>query len=569
MGAEPPPLSAAEARATCHAEVARFVKPLLLAIGLLLFGFTFVTPFVTPFPTSVPIAVAEAILGFAFLGGHIALKRPSGEHRVNAIFTALSIGAISMVILSFALMKSAQVNSAVVLLVLSAGIVMLSWPWFIAVVGIYAVGWTAAMFYLGPPEEWAQLLFTVAAAAVLSVMAHAARLSTHLRLEALRRHEVRQREELEEGLRALRETQDRLQRVLSAAPVIVFATDALGMVTLVGGRGLAARGWDKIELVGRRAEDVLSALPAERARMDRALLGESTVGTTIQDGTTLDTFWSPALDEDGRVAGAICVAIDVSERVRALEEERKAAQRETDIEHLREMDKFKTRILNTASHELNTPLTPIKLQMHLLKRSASNMNDAQQRAIALLDRNVDRLAGLVSDIMDVARLQEGHLHLQPADIDLGTVVLEAVASYDAVARSKSIDLRADVESGVMVRGDAGRLMQILFNLLGNATKFTPDGGAIKVEMHAKDSDIVLSVSDTGPGMDADQLARLFRPFSQVHDLARTSHGGTGLGLYISRGLAEHHGGALTCESEGPDQGTTFRLTLPRLVAPTA
>lgn len=241
-----------------------------------------------------------------------------------------------------------------------------------------------------------------------------------------------------------------------------------------------------------------------------------------------------------------------------------AALRLAEIEKLREMGQFKTRILNMAAHELNTPLTPLRLQTHLLLSGSLGGLEARQRhAVEVVDRNVNRLATLVQEILDVARLQGGHLKVVAAPVDLAGAVGEAVDSFAETARRLSINLAVQAEPGLAVQADRGRLLQILFNLLSNALKFTPEGGQVRIAAAREGSGTIrIEVRDSGSGMTAEQIGRLFQPFSQVHDTETLTVPGTGLGLYICRGLAEAMGGRIEAASEGPGKGSTFRLRLP-------
>lgn len=240
-----------------------------------------------------------------------------------------------------------------------------------------------------------------------------------------------------------------------------------------------------------------------------------------------------------------------------------AALRLAEIEKLREMSQFKTRILNMAAHELNTPLTPLRLQTHLLlSGSLGNLEARQRHAVEIVDRNVNRLATLVQEILDVARLQGGRLKVQPAPVELAGAVNEAVDSYAETARRLGIDLAVQVEPGLAVQVDRGRLLQILFNLLSNALKFTPAGGQVLLHAAAESGFARIEVRDSGSGLTQEQISRLFQPFTQVHDTQAITVPGTGLGLYICRGLAEAMGGRIEASSPGPGQGSTFRLHLP-------
>lgn len=266
--------------------------------------------------------------------------------------------------------------------------------------------------------------------------------------------------------------------------------------------------------------------------------------------------------ESGVPGGAILLVRDVTEARRAEEARRVASQRLQDIERLEEMNRFKTQLLNTASHELNTPLTPLRLQTHLLRSGAlGELNERQRKSVAILDRNLGRLSALVGDVLDVARIQAGRLKLRPETIDLATLVAHAVETFEEPALARGIALEVAASEPLAVRADPARLTQVLFNLVSNAMRFTPEGGRIEVRALAEGAVARVDVADTGIGLEKRQIDALFQPFSQVHE---DSRGGTGLGLYISRGILAEHGGAIACESDGPGHGTTFSLRLPLL-----
>lgn len=240
-------------------------------------------------------------------------------------------------------------------------------------------------------------------------------------------------------------------------------------------------------------------------------------------------------------------------------------ERDVEVERLEQLNNFKTQLLNTAAHELNTPLTPLRLQVHLLRsQSLGGLSDRQQKAVDVLERNVERLALLVSDILDVARLESGHLTVEREETDLVALVDEAVQSYEETARGVGIDLHLDSHGDVKVEADPRRILQVLYNLVSNGIKFTPEGGrvTITIEVDMGTQEAIVAVTDTGLGMSRSQLDALFEPFSRVHDTETTAIPGTGLGLYISRGIVQQHDGIIEASSPGAGRGTTFRFTLP-------
>jgi len=267
--------------------------------------------------------------------------------------------------------------------------------------------------------------------------------------------------------------------------------------------------------------------------------------------------------EGGAVARIVGVAADVTAR-------HEAEARRAEVDRLRELAAFKTQFLNNAAHELATPLTPIKLEMASLRRQAfGDVTPQQKEALDLLDRNLDRLRVLVQDLLDAARLQGGRLKVVLRPLALAPLASDVVLSFKERAREAGVQLAAvGLSDLAQARGDDVRLSQVLTNLVHNALKFTPRGGRVEVALLRQGAEAVLAVRDTGMGLDADQVSRLFQPFAQVHDTVQHNVGGTGLGLYISKGIVEQHGGRLLVHSDGKGRGCTFEVHLPLAEAPT-
>lgn len=253
----------------------------------------------------------------------------------------------------------------------------------------------------------------------------------------------------------------------------------------------------------------------------------------------------------------------VVERARAEEERRLGIQRIAEVEQLKEVNKFKEQFIRTISHELGTPITPIKLQLHLLRRGdLGPLGPAQEHAVEVVSRNVERLGLLVQDMLDVSRIQSGRLKLVKEPVKMGRVLQEAFELFEESARQAGVQMDWPPSVPFEIEADPRRLVQILVNLLSNALKFTPPGGRVRVEVRAEPSQILVRVADNGTGLTREQIQQLFRPFSQVHESQAASRAGTGLGLYICKNLVEQHGGRIGCESEGPGRGATFWFTIP-------
>ncbi|HJQ93554.1 MAG TPA: PAS domain-containing sensor histidine kinase [Candidatus Thermoplasmatota archaeon] len=375
---------------------------------------------------------------------------------------------------------------------------------------------------------------------------------------------------------ALEQSEQRFRLAAAATQDVVWDWD-LGQGTLVWG--------DSIEpAFGYRMEGPQVGLaswtdhvhPDDRdavtGSLERAMAGGESTWKAEYRFQRADGSWATVLDRGailrdgaGRVVRVVGAMADLS-RVR--EAQARLAAKEAETGRLREQAAFKAQFLNNAAHELSTPLTPIKLQMASIRRGLfGDLGPEQAKAMDLLERNLDRLGLLVKDLLDAARLQSGHLGMAQRAIPLAGVVEDVVQSLGERAREQGVHLQAlDLSPVARVAGDGARLHQVLLNLVHNALKFTPRGGRIEVRLAVEGDVAVLEVRDTGAGLSADQMTHLFQPFMQVHDTVASSLGGTGLGLYISRGIVEQHDGTLTCASEGPGKGAAFTVRLPLLRA---
>ncbi|MGQ0534554.1 MAG: sensor histidine kinase [Methanobacteriota archaeon] len=371
--------------------------------------------------------------------------------------------------------------------------------------------------------------------------------------------------------------EEKYRELLEAAPDAVLVADADGRIVVANAQAERMFGYTRAEVVGQKIEMLLPERFRERHMGHRSAYAAAPktrpMGTGMElfarkkDGTEIpvEVSLSRLATRDGLLVTS--VLRDLTERKRTEAAERAAFESRVEIERLREMDGLKTHLLNTASHELNTPLTPLKLLIHRLKREhAGPLTAGQRRTIDILDRNIERLSVLVRNMLDVSRIQAGRLKLDLAPVDVNRAISEAAETFEEPARVAGVELRSFTTPGIVVRADVGRLTQVLFNLVSNALKFTPAGGRITIESAREGPEAVIRVRDTGAGLSEDQRARLFQPFVQVHDTTRTGPGGTGLGLYISRGIVEALGGRIRVESDGPRKGSTFVVTLP-LAAP--
>jgi PAS domain S-box-containing protein len=234
-----------------------------------------------------------------------------------------------------------------------------------------------------------------------------------------------------------------------------------------------------------------------------------------------------------------------------------------DVTQERELDRMKTEFVSQVSHELRTPLTAIKgFTDLLLDGDAGEMNEEQEEYLQTIQSNVDRLVTLINDLLDVARIESGRVKLNVEALDLLPLVESVVATLHPLILGKSQTLAVDVTPDLpQVNGDKDRVVQVLTNLVSNAYKYTPAGGAIRVEA-ARVGDLArIAVHDNGIGIAPEDLARLFSRFYRVDSSLTREIGGTGLGLSIVKSIVELHGGTVSVEST-PGAGSTFAFTLP-------
>jgi signal transduction histidine kinase/CheY-like chemotaxis protein len=230
-----------------------------------------------------------------------------------------------------------------------------------------------------------------------------------------------------------------------------------------------------------------------------------------------------------------------------------------------ESDRAKDQFLAMVSHELRTPLSPILAWSRMLKLGKL-AGDRQRAAFDAIERNASAQAQLIEDLLDVSRIVSGKLRLDVRPTALGSVIEAAVDALRPSAGAKQIRLQLvlDPRAG-MVLGDPDRLQQVVWNLVSNAVKFTPKGGRVQVALERVNSHVELSVSDTGDGIPADVLARVFERFWQAEAGPNRRHGGLGIGLAIVRHLVESHGGEVSAHSDGPGRGSVFTVKLPLMV----
>jgi signal transduction histidine kinase/DNA-binding response OmpR family regulator len=232
-------------------------------------------------------------------------------------------------------------------------------------------------------------------------------------------------------------------------------------------------------------------------------------------------------------------------------------------------NQLKSQFLANMSHELRTPLNAISGFSELMAEElAGPLNEKQKRFVGHIRQAAKHLLQLINDVLDLSKIEAGELRLEVAPLDPAPVLGEVASAMAALAREKAIELRTECEADLLVRADARRLKQILYNLLSNALKFTPESGRVDVKVWRNGDQIRFEVSDTGPGISLDDQRIIFDEFRQAAAAANGVKEGTGLGLAISKRLVERQGGQIEVESN-VGQGSLFRFWLPMAEASAA
>lgn len=270
----------------------------------------------------------------------------------------------------------------------------------------------------------------------------------------------------------------------------------------------------------------------------------------------------PIRDEGGRIVRWFGTSTDIDDHKRAETEREGLFAREREARNLaEEASRAKDNFLATISHELRTPLNAILGWARLLRGGASGPAQLE-RAFEVIERNALAQAKLVDDLLDVSRLSSGKVRLKRERVALAAAAREALDALASAALAKRLSLKVETDDEGEVIGDAERLQQIAWNLVSNAVKFSPAGASVRVALRREGGEVVLSVTDEGPGIPLGFLPHVFDPFRQADGSITRLHGGLGVGLSIARQFVELHGGTIAAASGGEGAGTTFTVRLP-------
>jgi PAS domain S-box-containing protein len=355
----------------------------------------------------------------------------------------------------------------------------------------------------------------------------------------------------------LRESEARFRAMADGAPVMIWAIDANGSIEFVNKafREFFAASAEQVQRDGWRTLLHPDDAPAYQAVYDDALARRAPFRAQARvrgaDGSWrwIETHATPRIGPHGEFLGYVGVSPDVTALMEAQEV-------------LREADQRKDEFLATLAHELRNPLAPIRTAAEVLTRP-DLADDQLSWSRQVIHRQVEHMARLLDDLLDVARITRGKLQLRKQPVDLGTVVDTAVEAARPLITARKHGLTVDLPPDLpTLDADPVRLAQVLSNLLTNAAKYTDPPGRIQLTARVAGETVRISVKDNGIGLSATLLDHVFEMFSQGENQHGRAEGGLGIGLALVKGLVGLHGGTIAVHSEGPGMGSEFTVTLP-------
>jgi PAS domain S-box-containing protein len=360
------------------------------------------------------------------------------------------------------------------------------------------------------------------------------------------------------------ETRARLAAIVETSNDAVISKNLEGKILTWNESAERIFGYSAAEAVG---QPITLLIPPDRQEEEGRILASLRRGERVarletvrvaKDGRRIDVSItvSPIKDAEGRVIAASKILRDITERKRA------EAQLLEEKERLREADRRKDEFLAMLAHELRNPLAPIVSAINLLKLKGPP-EPILIKARDVIERQAGHLARLVDDLLDVSRITGGKISLRRSKIELRSVVASGVEAARDLLESKRQAFSLSIpEQPIHLHADATRLAQVIGNLLNNAAKYTAEGGTITLSAEERDSRLILRIRDSGIGVPAHMLPRIFDLFTQVDQSLDRSQGGLGIGLTVARRLIEMHDGTIEALSEGPGKGTEFVISLP-------
>ena len=366
-----------------------------------------------------------------------------------------------------------------------------------------------------------------------------------------------------------------LAAIVNSSDDAIVSKNLNGIITSWNAGAERIFGYTPEEMIG---QPVLKLLPQDRKAEEPRILEQLRRGERVDHFETMrvrkngehfpvSLTISPVRDLSGVIVGASKIARDITETRRAAAERDQLLESErTARAQAENANRMKDEFLATVSHELRTPLNAIVGWIDVLKTATHDPAEIAN-ALEVIERNAHMQAQLINDLLDLGRIASGKMTLHVEPVDISVIARDAIASMSHAAAQKNISIKfitADLHGRLM--GDVKRLQQVVWNLLTNAVKFTPNDGRISVTISRINSHVDVSVADTGRGIAPDFLPHVFERFRQADATTTRQHGGLGIGLALVKQLVELHAGTVRAESGGVGQGATFTISLPVSIA---
>lgn len=381
---------------------------------------------------------------------------------------------------------------------------------------------------------------------------------------------AKERRERQQAEELLQKSEARYRRIVDTSYEGIWMIDSQSRTEFVNQRFSEMLGYPAEEMLGRSMFDFMDQADGIVEETLKWLKGEGSDlkegQLRCKDGSYIWTLISARaiFSEQNEFLGAIAMLTDISDRKRTESERDRLFQLEqTARAEAEAANRIKDEFLAVLSHELRSPLNPILGWSKLLQSRKFDETELQ-KALKTIERNAKLQAQLIEDLLDVSRILQGKLNLKMIPVNLASTIEAAMETVRLAAEAKTIQIEMMLDRKGKVLGDSARLQQVFWNLLSNAVKFTPIGGHVNVQLECINAQAQITVSDTGKGIHSDFLVHVFDYFRQGDSTTTRKFGGLGLGLAIARHLVEMHGGTISAESLGEEQGAIFTIRLPLL-----
>jgi PAS domain S-box-containing protein len=562
--------SAIDLQAALDAVMRDSLRPLATGLSVLYAVFAASHRWTLPPTVANVMMLVAAATAIVLLGLGLLLRRWSVPTRWAH---PIGVGVAGLVLvnslLHLSLVSEPQQTTNLMLLAVGAGCLFLSFPWLVLTLVVMAVSWGGVVWSLPPSPSWVHFGFGLLSASVLSLIVHMARVRAFRRLEVLRAErekaeEARLRAELAEAARralerevaerkqveqVLRDREVRLDAIFRTVGDAIVTIDMHGVVSDVSPAAEAMIGYSREELIGQPMELFLTGESMrvlhdrrEKARRGEPLSAIVELEARRKDGTTLPLEAKARfLREDGHPVSVVAILRDVSEK-KAVEQQR-------------------ADFLAMLTHDIRNPLGVILGYADLLIEMAQQRDATEEEEIlGKLRTNALTVHSLVTNYLDLSRIEAGHFALAKKPMALNDVLRQVQRQYEAEARRLHLSLEMSLQEELpSIEGNPLALERVFTNLLQNALKFTPALGRVTLSSAQRNGEVVAAVTDTGPGIAPEEIPSLFEKYKRAQSSQYQE--GTGLGLFIARALVEAHGGRIEVAST-PGQGARFTVVFP-------